>query len=317
MLTRLPRRKFLIGLGAAAGTSMLPAINNSHANATPRYPNMIGRVRHHVTKFEDTLLDLARWNGLGFTEMISANRNVDPWVPGEGARLVIPSAHILPQAPREGFVVNLADQRLYVFDPESASVDSMPIGIGRSAWNTPMGRTSVARKRANPTWYVPKSIRKENPELPAVVPPGPDNPLGHLAIYLGWPSYLVHGTNRPDGVGRRVSHGCVRMYPEDIGRLYHQVRIGTPVTVVDEEVKIAWVGDNLMLEVHPSQSQADALEAEGTFRPELPPKFEYLLLDAAGAHSDRLDWPTIRRALRARSGVPVAVISVETDRLDG
>ena len=317
MLTRLSRRKFLVGLGAATGTSIVPGHDRSYAGTTRRYPNMIGDTRYHVTEPEDTLLDLARWNGLGFTEMIAANRKVDPWVPGEGARLVVPTAHILPQAPREGVVINLADQRLYVFDPDSASVESAPIGIGRSAWNTPKGRTKVVRKRANPTWYVPKSTREENPELPAVVPPGPDNPLGHLAIYLGWPSYLLHGTNRPDGVGRRVSHGCVRLYPEDISRLYHQVQIGTPVTVVDEEVKIAWLEDNLMLEVHPSQSQADTLEAEGTFRPELPPKFEYLLLDAAGVHSDRLDWPTIRRALRARTGVPVAIITLETDRLDG
>ena len=157
------------------------------AAGKPRYPDIIGTITHHVTREDDTLLDLARWNGLGYTEMIAAHRGIDPWVPGAGVKLTNPGAHILPDAPREGVVLNLADQRLYIFHAEDGTVESVPIGIGKSAWGTPTGRTKVVRKRANPTWYVPKSILKEDPELPAVVRPGPLNPLGHFAIDLGWP----------------------------------------------------------------------------------------------------------------------------------
>ena len=301
------RRRFIAAVGVGAGFPML-AIGGSAAAGTPRYPDIIGKITHYVTREDDTLLDLARWNGLGYTEMIAANRGIDPWVPGAGVKLTIPGAHILPDAPREGVVLNLADQRLYVFNAEDGTVESVPIGIGKSAWNTPTGRTKVVRKRANPTWYVPKSIRKEDPELPAVVRPGPLNPLGHFAIDLGWPSYLLHGTNRPYGVGRRVSHGCVRLYPEDIARLFIRIPIGLPVTVVDQEIKFAWVGGTLMMEAHPSQAQADALEEDGKFSPARPAKYEYRILDAAGAYAARIDWGTVRRALDARTGMPTAVL---------
>ena len=306
------RRRFFSAVGAAAGIPILGATGSALAASRPRYPDIIGSITHYVTQQDDTLLDLARWNSLGYTEMIAANRGIDPWVPGAGVKLTIPGAHILPDAPREGLVLNLADQRLYVFDAEDGSVESVPIGTGKSAWATPTGRTKVVRKRANPTWYVPKSIRKEDPELPAVVRPGPDNPLGHHAIDLGWPSYLLHGTNRPYGVGRRVSHGCVRLYPEDIARLFTRIPIGLPVTVVNQEVKFAWVGGSLMMETHPSQEQADQLEADGKFARARPAKYEYQILDAAGAHAARIDWPTVARALDERTGMPVTILTIAT-----
>ncbi len=306
------RRRFLGTSGAAAGLPMLGAWKSAFADVEARYPDIIGSITRYVTQEDETLLDLARWHGLGYTEMIAANRGLDPWVPGVGVELTIPGAHILPAAPREGLVLNLADQRLYCFRPEDGSVESMPIGVGRSAWLTPTGRTTVVRKRANPTWYVPKSIREEDPELPAVVPPGPDNPLGQFAIYLGWPSYLLHGTNEPYGVGRRVSHGCVRLYPEDISRLFLEVPIGLPVTVVDQEVKLAWAGGALMMEAHPSQKQADELEADGKFAPARPAKFEYQILDAAGTRAARLDWRAVTRALDERTGIPVAILTTAT-----
>lgn len=304
------RRRFLGAAGGAVGLPMLAPVFRgvAHAAGAPRYPDIIGSVSEYVTKQEDTLLDLARWYGLGFTEMIAANRGIDPWVPGAGVRLTIPGAHILPDAPREGLVLNLADQRLYFFHADGATVESVPIGIGRSAWGTPTGRTKVVRKRANPTWYVPKSIREDDPELPALVPPGPLNPLGHYAIDLGWPSYLLHGTNRPYGVGRRVSHGCVRLYPEDIARLFTQIPIGTPVTVVDQEVKLAWNGDTLLLEAHPNQQQADMLEEDGEFDPAHSAWHEYRILDAAGRYAARLDWHAIGRALEERTGLPTAIL---------
>ncbi len=306
------RRRFFSAVGAAAGIPVLGAAGTALAAMPPRYPDIIGSITHYVTRKEDTLLDLARWNGLGYTEMIAANRGIDPWVPGAGVRLTIPGAHILPDGPRDGLMLNLADQRLYVFRAEDGTVESVPIGIGRSAWGTPTGRTEVVRKRANPTWSVPKSIRADDPELPAVVPPGPLNPLGNHAIYLGWPSYLLHGTNEPYGVGRRVSHGCVRLYPEDISRLFTEIPIGLPVTVVNQEVKLAWVGGTLMMEAHPSQEQADQLEADGTFARAKPAKYEYRILDAAGAHAARLDWRTVTRALDERTGMPIAILTIAT-----
>ncbi len=306
------RRRFFRAAGAAAGIPILVGARSGLAAGQPRYPDIIGSITHYVTQEDETLLDLARWHGLGYTEMIAANRGIDPWVPGVGVKLTIPGAHILPAAPREGIVLNLADQRLYVFNSETASVESVPIGIGRSAWGTPTGRTEVVRKRANPFWYVPKSIRAEDPELPAVVRPGPGNPLGQFAINLGWPSYLLHGTNEPYGVGRRVSHGCVRLYPEDISRLFTEISIGLPVTVVDQEIKLAWVGDALMMEAHPSQEQADALEADGKFGPAKPAKYEYQILDAAGSHAARLDWQAVTRALDERTGMPAAILRIAT-----
>ena len=306
------RRRFFSAVGAAAGIPILGATGSALAARRPRYPNIIGSITHYVTQQDDTLLDLARWNGLGYTEMIAANRGIDPWVPGAGVKLTIPGAHILPDGPREGLVLNLADQRLYIFNAEDGSVESVPIGTGKSAWGTPTGHTKVVRKRANPTWYVPKSIREEDPELPAVVRPGPLNPLGHHAIDLGWPSYLLHGTNRPYGVGRRVSHGCVRLYPEDIARLFISIPIGLPVTVVNQEVKLAWVGGTLMMETHPSQEQADELEADGKFARARPAKYEYQILDAAGAHAKRIDWTTVTRALDERTGMPVAILRTAT-----
>ncbi len=306
------RRRFFSAVGAAAGIPILGATGSALAASRPRYPNIIGSITQYVTQQDDTLLDLARWNGLGYTEMIAANRGIDPWVPGAGVKLTIPGAHILPDGPREGLVLNLADQRLYIFDAKDGSVDSAPIGTGRSAWDTPTGRTTVVRKRANPTWYVPKSIREEDPELPAVVPPGPDNPLGRHALYLGWPSYLLHGTNQPYGVGRRVSHGCVRLYPEDIARLFTRIPIGLPITVVNQELKLAWVGGALMMETHPSQEQADELEADGTFTRARPTKYEYQVLDAAGAHATRIDWTTVARALDERTGTPVTILTSAT-----
>lgn len=290
----------------AAETAAPPAA--AAVESKPAYPAMIGRVLRYRARHEDTLIALPRRFNIGYTELRAANPYVDPWLPGAGTEILIPTAHIVPQAARRGLVLNLGDQRLYYFEPDGKTVNSFPVGIGREGWTTPTGRTRVVRKQEKPTWYVPKSIRAERPSLPAIVRPGPDNPLGSHALYLGWSSYLLHGTNRPYGIGRRASHGCVRLYPEDIARLYQDIPVGTPVAVVDQPVKIAWVGGELMLEVHPTQSQADQVEAGERMVRERTPEITYRLVDAARAEAERLDWPRIRRALRKRSGLPVAVL---------
>jgi L,D-transpeptidase ErfK/SrfK len=312
------RRLFCSALAAAAATSALPTAVGAAVKAgtkavagktkTSGYPSIIGNLQTHVTVYEDSLVDLARKYGLGYTEIVSANPGIDPWVPGADKKVVLPTAHILPAAPHEGVVINLADQRLYFFREDGKSVDSVPLGIGNAGWDTPKGTTKVTRKKKHPTWYVPKSVREEDPELPAIVRPGPDNPLGTRAVYLGWPAYLFHGTNKPYGVGRRVSHGCVRLYPEDIERLYPHIKIGTPVTVVDQPMKLARQGDQVLLEIHPNQLQADEVEQTGKLTPVKPAEFEYLLTMAAGKDSDRIDWAKAKQAAVERRGIPVEIL---------
>ena len=308
------RRLFCSGLAAAAAVAVLPAgvraaaqVPGAGADA-PGYPAIVGSLQTHVTTYDDSLVDLARKYGLGYTEIVSANPGIDPWVPGADRKIVLPTAHILPAAPYDGVVINLADQRLYFFRDDRVTVDSVPLGIGDTGWNTPKGTTKVVRKKKDPTWYVPKSVREQDPDLPAIVRPGPDNPLGGYAVYLGWPAYLFHGTNKPYGVGRRVSHGCVRLYPEDIARLFPDIKIGTRVTVVDQPMKLARVGDQLWLEIHPNQKQADEIEQTGRLTPAKPAEFEYLLTMAAGEDSARIDWEKAKLAGVERRGIPVPIL---------
>ena len=308
----LSRRELCAGLAA---TLALPAAGAFGAAPKPQppqskttYPDMIGEVRHYFARQEDTLLDLARQNSLGFVEMVAANPGVDPWVPGAGAQIVLPTAHLLPAGPREGLLLNVVDQRLYYFPPDGKPVESYPTGTGREAWATPLGTTKILRKKRNPSWYVPASARKEDPTLPAVVRPGPDNPLGNHAMYLGWDAYLIHGTNKPWGVGRRVSRGCIRMYPEEIAMLYPRIAIGTPVTVVKQEVKLGWHSGELMLEAHPSLDQNIELEETGKFTPAAVPELAYRVSEAAGRSVDRINWQAVNAAVDRRSGIPVPIL---------
>ena len=298
---------WLAAAGAAAADRSAPPVPAAAEKETA-YPAMIGRLLRYRARYEDTLIALPRRFNVGYTELRAANPYVDPWLPGAGTEIVIPTAHIVPRVVHRGLVLNLGDQRIYRFMPDGRTVVSFPVGIGREGWSTPTGRTRVVRKQKNPTWYVPKSIRAERPDLPAVVRPGPDNPLGAHALYLGWQSYLLHGTNKPYGIGRRASHGCVRLYPEDIARLYRDIAIGTPVTVIDQPIKIAWVGGELMLEAHPSQTQADQVELGERITREDTPEIVYRLVDAAGEEAARLDWDRIRRALRKRAGYPLSIL---------
>jgi L,D-transpeptidase ErfK/SrfK len=308
----IDRRGFVLAAGAAALTAGMaaPALA-ARAPEGARGNDLIGRIQRYRARHEDTLLDLARQYNLGYTELVAANPGIDPWMPGAGVELLMPTRHILPQAPRKGLILNLADQRLYYL-PAKGDIDSMPIGIGVEGWETPTGTTRIVRKRANPTWTVPKSIRAQQPDLPAVVPAGPDNPLGQFALYLGWPSYLIHGTNNPWGVGRRVSHGCVRLYPEDIARMFNEVPIGTPVTVVNQEVKTGWSEGTLYLEVHLSTAQADEMEDKGRFTPAMPSRLVPAVVDAASDAVKRIDWSMVRRAGLQRNGVPMPILKPKT-----
>lgn len=269
--------------------------------------SVIGHMAVYRATKEDTLLDIARRFNLGFVELRVANPDMDVWLPGEGMRVLLPTAHLLPDVPHKGLVINLPEMRLYYFAKDGTQIYTYPIGVARDGRLTPIGKTSVVRKKPDPTWYPPASIRAEKPDLPRMVPPGPDNPLGSHALYLGWPAYLVHGTNKPWGVGRRVSSGCIRLYPEDILDLYPKVPVGTPVTVIDQPVKVGWVGDALYVEVHPSLAQADQIEQTGHFDPEIPENIVGTVLAAAGTQSNRIDWDVVRRAGIERRGYPIRI----------
>lgn len=235
-----------------------PVVEHTYTLADARH-NAIGTVQVIEANEQDTFSDIARSYGLGYDELKYANPGVDPWLPGAGTRIVLPTRFVLPDAPREGVVLNIAAKRLFYFHPREAGelqkVTTYPIGIGREGWATPVGQSKVIAKATDPAWYVPASVRKEHREkgdpLPAVVGPGPDNPLGRHVLKLDMPGYLLHGTNQPYGVGMRVSHGCVRLYPEHIERLYSAVGIGVPVSLVNQPVLAGWQGEAFFIKAFP------------------------------------------------------------------
>jgi len=221
--------------------------------------DVVGKVQIISAEYEDTLSDIARRFNLGYEEIVSANPDVDPWLPGEGTRIVIPTQFVLPDAPREGIVINLAAMRLFYYPPakdgELQRVITHPVGIGRLNWKTPEGVTRITVKDENPVWIPTPSIHREyarNGEpLPKVVPPGPDNPMGTHVLRLGWPAYAIHGTNKPPSIGLRGSFGCIRMYPEDIVGIFNAVSVGIPVRVVNQPRLFGWRGDELYFQAYP------------------------------------------------------------------
>ena len=232
--------------------------------------NVIGVVTTAFAEHEDTLLDVGRRYGVGYEEIIAANPGVDPWLPGAGTEILIPTRFILPDAPREGVVVNLPEHRLYYYPPvkkgERPIVRTYPISTGKMDWKTPLGVTRIASKQEKPNWYPPASVLAEHEAngdpLPKVVPPGPDNPLGTHALRLSKWSILIHGTDTPFAVGRRASHGCLRLYPEDIPVLYGQVPVGAEVRIVREPVKVGVRAGRIYVEIHPDEDAKVDLAAE-------------------------------------------------------
>jgi L,D-transpeptidase ErfK/SrfK len=289
----------------ALGAVLAAAFPATRASALS--PAMIGEVAIHRTTADDSLLDLARQYDVGYVAMIAANPVLDPWVPGAGKDIQLPTAHLLPDAPHEGIVINIAEMRLYYYPVKDGVPETYPIGLGEEGSETPSGSTRIMRKMANPTWYRTKNEIAAKPWAPKIVPPGPENPLGAYALYLGWPSYLIHGTDDWRGVGRRDSRGCIRMYPEDIQKLFGEVKIGTKVTVVNQPVKLAWSGDRLYLEVHPTPAQADQLEIDNLSDFEDPVGVTKTIMAAAKDAASRLDWAAIRQAAKDRNGIPVAI----------
>ncbi len=254
---------------------------------------------------EETLIDIARRHNIGYEEIRMANPDVSLWVPGKGTEVVIPARYILPPAPREGVVVNLSELRLYYYPADNPGiVETYPVSVGREEFATPVGITRTTVKVKDPAWAPPASMRREaaarGEPAPAIVPPGPDNPLGRHAILLAMPSYLIHGTNRPDGVGMRVSRGCIRMYPEDIESLYERLPSGTKVNLMDAPFKAGWAADGtLFVQSHPQLE-----ENVGNFEPLLNAieRVSELAEDQA-----EVDYEQVKRAVEAPDGRFVAL----------
>jgi L,D-transpeptidase ErfK/SrfK len=280
--------------------------------------NVVGTVTTAIAEHEDTLLDIGRRHGVGYEEIVSANPGVDPWLPGAGTEILIPGRFVLPDAPREGVVVNLPEHRLYYYPPvkpgQRPVVRTYPVSTGKMDWKTPIGVTRIVSKQERPNWYPPASVLAEHEKngdpLPKVVPPGPDNPLGEHAMRLGIPggAYLIHGTNRPAGVGMQVTHGCMRLFPEDIAELYGLVPTGTRVNLVDQPTKVGWLRGTMYVERHPL--------LEGGQDPG-PDEFVRVQGSIAAAAADRpvdLDWNAVSHAFQLQNGVPAPVSSPKEKR---
>jgi L,D-transpeptidase ErfK/SrfK len=257
--------------------------------------------------YEDTLVEIARRFDLGYVELVAANPGIDPWLPGEGTEVILPTVHLLPDAKPDGIVINLGDMRLYYFEGPGQPPRSYPIGIGREGLLTPVGTTVIARKTKDPIWRPTARMRTEDPTLPEVVLAGPENPMGTRAMYLGWSQYAIHGTNKPAGIGRRSSSGCIRMYPEDAEALYDLVAVGTKVTVVDQPIKLGWINGEIFMDAHSTQVQSDQIEISGRFEPRLPGSIVDQVVAFAGQEAHRLDWSRIREAVMQRRGYPIRI----------
>lgn len=276
---------------------------------------VIGEPQVVFTSKPDTFSDIARAYGLGYDELVAANPGIDPWLPGENTAVMLPTQYVLPNVPKNGVVLNIATKRLFYYPPpadgEAQQVMTYPIGIGRVGWETPLGTTRVVAKATDPHWWVPVSVRREHAEmgnpLPSVIPPGPDNPLGSRVLKLEMPGYLIHGTNQPYGVGMRVSHGCVRLYPENIEFLYPLVDIGESVAIINEPYQMGQRDGVFYFEAH-APLKDDTLTADSRLQALLDGQ-----VDASGRPlNDRLQ-RHVRALAEVASGVPVSIVMYDTD----
>jgi len=304
-------RSYLFTLWLVTGLIRTSAALEQVHILPPDDVSIVGQDKTERAVYEDTLSDIARRHGLGFNEIVNANPKINAWTPGAGTNVILPNRRILPDTPREGLVLNLPEMRLYYYPKpekeETPVVITYPVSIGRMDWNTPLGLTTIVSKIKNPTWTPPESIRREHAAegdiLPAVVPAGPDNPLGLFALRLGKAGYLIHGTDKPWGIGMRVTHGCMRLYPEDIEALFNKVPVGTPVRLINQPFKAGWLAGILYLQVFPPlEEDVEKLDAENAL-------INILTKAVAGLPkgSYQINGEAVRQAKTEQKGLLIAV----------
>jgi L,D-transpeptidase ErfK/SrfK len=275
-----------------------------HVFEAPKGDQVIGQLAVVGIREGDTLPDIARHFGLGHEAINAANPDLDVWAPRDGGRALLPLTFVLPEAPRQGIVINLASMRLFHYGGKNRPILTYPVGIGEEGRSTPMGAMFVERKAVRPTWYVPASIRRDHAQrgdpLPAEVPPGPDNPLGEYALYLSRTSYVIHGTNKPYSIGLRATNGCIRLYPEDVEKLYRAVPVKAPVHVVNQPYLVGRAGGMLYLEAHAPQEELNAAD--------LKKKLYARLREIEKKDRLRLDWKRVEETVRQARGIPVPIL---------
>ncbi|MFI4954953.1 MAG: L,D-transpeptidase family protein [Gammaproteobacteria bacterium] len=291
----------------ALGVASVLPIHASVFALTPT-TDVVGEMQLTTTKYEDSFINLAAKYNVGFEELVQANPHIDPWIPGDGTLVVIPSRYVLPaRAQRKGIIINLAELRLYYFTPDGSKVYTYPVGIGRmdTDWKTPLGTLSITQKQENANWYVPQSIKEEarleGRTLPDFIPPGADNPMGKHKMRLSNPSYLIHGTNKEAGIGRRVSHGCINMFNADVEQLYSIMPLGTEVNISHQPYKVGWKDGYLWLEAHQvledyqdnGDYSLDALKA--------------VTQHATGNMQANIDWDLAKQFHGNTQGVPMVI----------
>lgn len=253
MITR--RIKQLFYYSIICSLSLMSQVSFAVNFPLPKAGNdVVGNIATGVVQPDDTFATIARRYDVGYCELEEANPGINPDAPPPGSVLIIPTQYILPDVPKSGIVINLVEMRLYFYPPNKREVYIFPVGIGREGWESPLGAWTIIERTPLPTWHAPESIRearaKEGVFIPKEVPPGPENPLGDYAMRLSNHTYLIHGTNDPSGVGRRSSAGCIRMYPEDIKKLFQMTSMGSPVRIINYPYKAGWMDNKLYLETH-------------------------------------------------------------------
>ncbi|WP_218814523.1 L,D-transpeptidase family protein [Rickettsiella endosymbiont of Dermanyssus gallinae] len=278
----------------------------------PHGDSVVGHVQWTQALPGDTFSKIGRRYDMGYFELVEANPTIDPVHLAPGTIVVIPSRFILPAGPRQGIVINLAELRIYYYPPHRHVVITYPVGIGREGWDTPLGPSWIAQKISNPTWFVPESIRKDRAKdgvhLPLKVPPGPDNPLGGYAMRLKQLTFLIHGTNDYEGVGRRSSAGCLRLLPEDIESLYPQVKRKERVYIVDSPYKVGWDKDRLYLEAHVPLQGRSALrltQQRATMEK---------LMEVNSDKAANIQWQSVDKIALRQNGIP-QIIGMPKDAL--
>jgi len=294
-----------IRLVVALAAAVMITLGAAAAQAEPeggvrRYPydpsrlTVVGKPQWHKVKAGETMLDIARNYGLGYNDVTLVYPNMDPWLPPTKRSVMVPSLFVLPPTQLSQLVINIPELRIYFFDAKSRTVQTYPIGIGDEGWETPLGVGFIREKREHPTWYIPASLQAKYQA--ATMPPGPDNPLGDYFMGLSLGAYGIHGTAMPWGVGRLVSHGCIRCYPEHILLLYPQVAIGTKLEIIYQPVKIGRIDEQIFVEAHP-----DVYQRVGDYT-----AYGLDKLQASGL-GDLVDRDRLLLALRLQNGVPTNV----------